>query len=246
MEFFIQKIFEGKGEGDNLVHMQFLKFSRGEFRNKAMLVVKNRKGKYSIGTTADYANELVRYLAEKLGTESTTVTGIVVSTSDLKGELDFVDISQFQGIKKYKINKEITGEEIIRLCDKLEKSFFGLSFKVGDTELKIKEKLPKSGKPSKKSDDKLNADFCKIKTTDEELVKSLIFDSEAEDFNDASVQHTYLIESVAIPTDEELTEKGIDKNDFAKIREFAKKKGKIIRELKVDGKEFKKEIEFIA
>ena len=139
MDFFIKKIFEGKGEGDDLVHQQFIKFSRGEFPNKAMFVAKKQKDKYSISTTADYANELVMAFAEKLGEKSAEVTGLIVSTRDLSGIVDYDDVSQFQGIKKYKIKKDMTGNQILDICEKLPSSFISFSFKVNNSELKIKE-----------------------------------------------------------------------------------------------------------
>ena len=40
-------------------------------------------------------------MAEKLGQEKTTVKGAIVSTSDLKEELQPKDVKQFQGVKRY-------------------------------------------------------------------------------------------------------------------------------------------------
>ena len=63
---FIEKIF--LKETDNLVHLQFQKFSRGIFDNRALINAKRSGNKYSIFTTgAEFANELVREVAEKLG-----------------------------------------------------------------------------------------------------------------------------------------------------------------------------------
>lgn len=244
MEFFIKKIFDGTS--DELVHLQFIKFSRGDFVNKAMFKAKFSKGACTINTTADYSNELVRAIAEELGTESAEVTGLIVSTRDLTGEVDFIDKSQFQGVKKYKIKKTMTGDEIISLCEKLPFSFMGLSFKTTSSELKIKEKMPKSGKPSKKDEENPKADFCKLKTTNKDIIKSMIFDKEAEGAKDIFCQHKFIIESIKIPDEAELTEKGVDKNDFAKIRELSKRVGKIVRDLDIDGKKVSKETPFAA
>lgn len=246
MDFFIKKIFDGKCEGDDLVHQQFIKFSRGEFANKAMFVAKKQKDKYSISTTADYANELVRFMAEKLGENTTTVTGLIVSTRDLTGEIEFSDKSQFQGIKKYKISKEMTGTEILEICNKFPSSFIAFTFKANNSELKIKEKLPKSGKPSKKSNEKPAADFCKLKTDEKDIIESMIFESEALVAKDVYCDHTFQITDIVMPNDEELASAGVDKNDFSKIREMAKRKGKIIRNLTIDGEKSKKEVDFIA
>ena len=90
---------------------------------------------------------MVKTVAEKLGDDKTQVKGAIVSTSDLTGELDFKDKKQFQGVKRYLIDKEMSGTEIIELLDKFLRGFFALSFEAGDSVLKIKPKAPKSGKP---------------------------------------------------------------------------------------------------
>jgi hypothetical protein len=237
MDSFIKKIFDDKS--DELVHLQFQKFSRGEFKNKAVLNLNISKAGLSISTTPEYANDLVRMLSEKLGDKKTKVTGVLVSTRDLTGILDFVDKKQFMGIKQYIIDKEMSGKEIIELCDKFPQSFIGLSFSTPDTELKIKPKAPKSAKPSTKSDEKPKADFCKVKTIDKNLVRNFIFDSEVnlETNKKIEIVHDFIIEDIILPKDEK---------DFAKMREMAKRKGKIVRRLSIDGKAIKKEKNFMA
>ena len=82
---FIKKIFDG--DVDESVHLQFQKFSKGEFRNRA-LIEANKTGKgYTIKTSAEFANGLVNIMSEKLGEESSRVTGAIVSTQDLTVEL---------------------------------------------------------------------------------------------------------------------------------------------------------------
>ena len=239
---FIKKIFDGRFENDNLVHLQFQKFSRGEFKNKAIVVAKlQSKGVYSISTTAEYANELVKFLAEKLGDNKSKVTGVIISTRDLGDLLDHQNKKQFMGIKQYIIDKEMTGNEILELCEKLPNSFLGLSFKVNDSELKIKPKSPKSAKPSNKGDN-IKTDFCKLKTNDTLLVNELIFDKEVNDLNFKTVEikHEFIINEIVI-TDKMKKEVG---EDYGKLREMAIRKGKVVRKIKVDGREFIKEKEF--
>jgi hypothetical protein len=237
MDCFIKKIWEGKTQDDEAVHMQFSKFSKGEFKNKAMIKARNSSGTYSISTTPEYASELARWVAEKL-IGPVRVTGIVVSTRDLKEELDFQDKKQFMGVKQYVLDKDMTKEEIISICEKFPRSFIGLSFSSGDTDLKVKTKAPKSAKPSTKAEETPKIDFCKLKTKDKDLVKSLIFDY--PDFKQAEIKHTFIIEEIVISEDLK------KETDFAKIREMAKRKGKIIRELDIDGKKMKEEKEFEA
>ena len=242
MEFFIKKIFDENV--DELVHQQFSKFSRGEFKYKAMVVAKAmRGGKFSINTTPEYGNELVKCLAEKLGDSITSVKGVVVSTRDLTGELDFQDKKQFMGVKQYILDREMSGVEILELCEKVPSSFVGLSFKVGDTELKIKPKAPKSAKPSSKGDAGPKVDFCRLKTTDKSLVEGLIFDSEIKGFKKIEISHDFIIEEIVISDELKSEAKG----DFALIKEKALRKGRIVRRVKVDeGEEVVKEVEFSA
>lgn len=240
MEFFTKKIFEKKS--DEFVHSQFQKFSRGEFNDRAMLKVKNSSGKYTIDTTAEYARELVCAMGEKLGDKKTLVSGALVSALDLEG-FKYESKSSALGVKKYIINREMSGKEIVDLCNLVPKAFFGLSFKVDDEELKIQAKSPKSAKgasSSKKEDEKPKIDFCKVKTKDKNLVKDLVFDSEVNDFKNVEIRHNFIISDIVIP-DSLKNEK-----DFAKVREGAQRKGKIIRILKVDDKVYRKEVEFIA
>ena len=236
---FIKKAFEGIK--DKSVHLQFQKFSKGEFRDKAPIKAKAQTGgKYTIWTGAEFANELVRDVAEKTKNEKIKVTGAIVSTSDLKDKLDFKEIKQFQGVKRYLIDKEMTGEEIIQLLNEFPKSFFALSFSTSndDTSLKIKPKAPKSGKPGKGDDSGPKADFCVLKTKDAELAKSFVF--EKPDFKEAEIKHTFFIEELIISDELKKTK------DFAKMREEAIRKGKILRQGKIDGQKVKKEFEFEA
>jgi hypothetical protein len=229
---FIKKVFDGRI--DESVHLQFQKFSKGEFRNRAQIKVKRVKDKYTISTGNEFANDFVRILAGKLGERKTSVTGAIVSTLDLTG-LDYQDKKQFMGIKQYVIKKEISGKEILDLQDKFPKGFFALSFEVGTDLLKIKPKAPKSAKPSTKSDEKIKPDFCKLVTTDSSIGKSFVF--EKSDFKDAEITHTFFINELILPQGEK---------DFAKVREMAKRKGKIVRKALIDGQTIVSEKEFSA
>lgn len=230
---FIKKIVDK--DFDDSVHLQFQKFSKGTFKNRAVFKVKKNKNKFTISTTGEFINEFVRVMAMKLGSEKTQMTGAVIATSDLTGKLDFKEKKQFQGVKRYLIDTEMSGDDTIKLLDEFPKSICALSFSVGTDKLKIKPKAPKMGVPGKNGElPKTNA--CKLITTDASIGESFLF--EKKDFKSAEVNHTFFIEKVVMPdTDEE---------DFAKIRELAKKQGKIIRYTKIDDVETETEYEFIA
>ena len=70
---FINKMFQGRP--DESVHLQFQKFGKGEFRDRALINAKKSGNKYVISTTAEFVNYLVREIAEKLGSNKTSITG---------------------------------------------------------------------------------------------------------------------------------------------------------------------------
>lgn len=228
---FIKKLVEGKP--DEGIHIQFQKFSKGEFRNRAVMKASKTAGKYNINTTYEFAGDMMEIMAKKLGDKKTMVEGVIVSTSDLTGQINFTGKKQFMGVKQYLIKSEMSGKEILDICEKFPRAFIGLSFKVGDDELKIKQKAPKSAKPSTKEDQRPNPDFCKLKTTDINVVKDFIF--EVPEFKKAEITHHFMITDLVIPKNEK---------DFAKMREMAKRKGKIVRDALIDEKSYKKEIDF--
>ncbi len=222
---FIKKVLDKNF--DESVHLQFQKFSKGEFRNRALVEAKNSGGLYTIKTSAEFANEMVRDLAEKLGNNKTKVTGSIIGTNDLKGILEFKKISQFQGVKNYSIEQEMSGSEIIGLINKFPKNFFALSFSVEEEILKIKPKAPKSGKPGTKGEETPKIDFCNLKTRDKKTAESFIFEN--PDFKNAKVVHDFIITNIEIPSELKSSQ------DFALIREKSKRIGKILRKAEIDG-----------
>ncbi|MBU2104426.1 MAG: hypothetical protein KKF67_01480 [Nanoarchaeota archaeon] len=233
---FIKKIFDNNIDGK--VHLQFQKFSKGEFRDRALVRAKFSAGKISLWTSSEFANEFVYIVANKLKEAKSKITGCIISTSDLTGQLDFEDKKQFQGVKKYMINKEMSGNEIINLLEKFPKSFFALSFEAGKTKLKIKPKAPKSGKPGSKDKERPKPDFCTLKTDDKSIAEDFVF--EKPNFKNADIGHNFIIEKIEVP--EELRKS----DDFAKVREESKRVGKIIREAIIDEEKLKSEKEFGA
>lgn len=236
----MKKVFEGRA--DEFAHLQFQKFSRGEFKNKAGVLARKIKGRYSISTTPEYSNELVRMFAEKLGEKKIRVSGPIISTRNLKDIPEFkqilaeANVKQFMGVKQFMIDKELSGNEITSMMNLSPLSHFGFSMKIGEEELKIKPKAPKSAKPSTKGEETPKVDFCKLLTCDKEIIRSVLFDV-PENFKKAEITHNFVITDIILPKGEE---------DFAKMREKAKRKGKIIRKLDIDGKKQETVVDFEA
>lgn len=233
----MKKIFEG--DFDEEVHSDFLKFGRGEYKDKYLIDAKLQGGgKFAIKTGPEFANFLVKKCLEKVSGKI-KVKGVIVSTTDLRDEIPFEikKASNFQGVRKFQIETELDVQEIISLMEKYPRVFFALSFSGDDFDLKIKPKGPKSSKPGKESEDGPKAEFCTLKTKDRTIVEELLFG--VEDFKEVSVNHFINVEGIVYP-------KNLAELKPAEVREQAKRKGKITRKVIADGKEKISEAEFIA
>ncbi|MDP3881279.1 MAG: hypothetical protein Q8Q31_00160 [Nanoarchaeota archaeon] len=234
MENSLKKIFQGKI--DDIVHGEFIKFSKGSFRNRYMLEAKKQKSGWAIKTSAEFANYLVRACLEKTSGD-VEITGVIVATFDVSKKADFPieRIKKFMGIQQAVINSKISPSKIIKLMDEYPRAFFALTFSTPDYQLKIKAKAPKSAKPAGAGEKGPKVDFCSLKTAEESIVKDLFFD--CPEFNDISINHEIVIDEVIIP-------KGV--SDPVQLREQSKRKGKIIRVVRISDKEMKSEAAFEA
>jgi hypothetical protein len=232
---FIKEIFDNKAGETS--HIQFQKFSKGVFKDRALIKIKVLKDKYIITTTYEFVNDFVRTLSEKVKDNKIKVNGAIISTLDLDKKIKFKSKKQFMGVKQYVIEDEMTGNEVLRLINEMPKILFALSFDFKDYELKIKAKAPKSAKPKNKEEES-KPDFCKLITKDKDIVKEFLF--EKDSFKEAEISHDFLIEDIIIPKELE------NEKDFSVIREKSLRKGKIIRKALIDGKEIKTEKEFLV
>jgi len=147
------------------------------------------------------------------------------------------------GVRKYMINRELSGKEILNMLSVAPKAFPGLSFSFGDNELNIQPKSPKSAKgagAAKKEDADVKINFCKLKTSDSSLVQGFFIDAQELAAKKIEIKHDFIITDIIIP--EEMKKE----KDFAKIRESAQRKGKIIRHRNIEDNRDKKEVEFLA
>jgi len=222
----MKKIFEGVF--DDEVHANFLKFGRGEYKNKYLLGGKRQAKKWAIKAGAEYANFLVRKCLEKVS-GSVRVKGVIVSTQNLNKEdmnFNFSKVSNFQGVRKHQLDDEIEAADILDFMDRFPRAFFALTFKGDGFVLKIKAKAPTSGKPGKEKKNGSVADFCSLKIKDKEIVDYLFFG--VGDFQEASINHTINIMEIIYPTN-------MGELKPIEVRELAKRKGIVVREVVVDG-----------
>lgn len=237
MRSVINKIFSGNV--DESVHAEFIKYSRGVFENRYLLEGKKQKDKWVVKGSAEFANFFVRRCLEKTK-GAVDVKGIIVSTDNIEGDCSFeiADTKKYMGITQFIIDGSVEPAAVLTLMDKRPRAFYALSFTAEGTELKIKAKPPKSGKPGTKSkddDEGPKADFCSLKTTDKSVIEDLFFDH--QNFTEIKINHTLEIQSIELPkvykTPEEMREKAV-------------RKGVVKRMITVDGKKDVKEAKFSA
>ena len=232
----MKKIFDGVF--DDEVHASFLKFGRGEYKEKFLLEGKRQAKKWAVKAGAEYANLLVRKCLEKIN-GMVEIKGVIVSTRDLRDEINFdiKKVSNFQGVRKHVIDGEIEPTQIFELMDKYPKAFFALTFKGEGFVLKIKPKAPADGKKGKKEGEGPVADFCSLKTEDRELIDYLFFG--VGEFSAVRINHTVKVNDIIYPNN-------MDDLKPAEVRELAKRKGILVRNVLVDGKEQVSEAKFVA
>ena len=220
MECFIKKIFEGNA--DEQVHRQFVRFSRGSFLGRAALNLV-KKDRIKLGGSFEFANDFVN-LASELG--DARFSGIILNRSEVS---DLGAVKKKNSLSEYNV-QDISSEKI----KEIKNSYSMLLDADGQGfSLKMKKKLPKPGKSGElKIDDK----FCILEA-------DLRYWDKIKDFfmlpdcSRAKISHVYIIDEVVVDRNEK---------DFSKMRESARKRGKIVRKMIVDGQEIREEKSFEA
>jgi hypothetical protein len=227
---FIRKIAEKKT--DSFVKRQFTRYGKGAYENKAILQV-TKGSAYSINTSFEFAGEFAYMLAETILGKTHVTGGIITTQKELDVDFELAGMKQFAGVRTFLIDTDMNKNQIQSLFDKFPSALILLSFSTDKGTLKTKVKNPKSAKPSNKDEEEEpKADFCSLKIKDESYVKDLLFDVN-KDYKKVFIKHTFYIEDLEIPKEY--------MNDFAKARLFAIRKGKLIRQISIDGEQVKKE-----
>lgn len=208
MDCFIKKIWQGNGE---CVHNYFIRFGKGKFDGRAVLFLQkasNVKLRGSFEWATDFANLVAELVPANF-------SGVLLSKQNIP---ELGSGKPKSGIFQYDIladSQKILGLKDKAYCMMLDAEGPGIS-------LKMKKKLPKPGKSGEaKVDDK----FCVLEADIKywQMIKEAFMLPECRK---ARISHTYIIEEIILPQGE---------TDFAKMRELAKRKGKILRKMEIDG-----------
>jgi hypothetical protein len=233
---FIRNIAENKI--DENTHHMFTRYGNGEYEKEEFKVKKSKKN-IKIWAGFEYTNAMLKFVANLCSdSEKIKVKGVIITQEDLTGvleknKIEFTskDKRGMRGMKKteYSIEGEFDKKELLKLIDQLYKFYLFLDIKQENREYKVKKKaVPKIGKETDKF---VNAT---LELEDEEKLKEEFLFDVTGDFKEVSIFHTYKIDNVKV--DNKLLEK-----DSLKARLEAKREGKLLRKLIVDGQETVKE-----
>ena len=227
---FIKEVFSGKN--DDAVHRQFIRFGKGEYKKRALLRLWKTKN-VKIKGSFEFANDFVLFVA---GLGEVIFNGNIWSKEQIPG---------LQGVKKegkivYNVSN-LTSNQIKKIAPLVY--YFLLNADGNGIRLRIKSKLPKPGK----SEGKIDGKFCQLEL-DEKYYNAVKGDFfwDLPDGKKISAEHVFVIKEIIIPKEGARPGLATLEKDYEKIREMAKRKGKILRIVDVDGKEVRKETEFEA
>ena len=224
----MKKIFQNNA--DEYVHRQFVRFGKGIFEKRAVINVK-KKDNIEISASFELANDLILFVSDLA--ENINAEGIVLSKENIPG----FNAKKKKEVLSYDVKKKFNADELKKIVGNSYASLLDCS--ADGISLKIKKKLPRA---SKKKEAKADEKFCQLSIDRKYFQKfhdEFLFDIPNE-FKKVHIEHKYAINEIIIP--KELEKEG----NFEKIRQLAKKKGKLIRKIVVDGKELVKEKDLLV
>ncbi|MDD4877716.1 MAG: hypothetical protein PHO02_01615 [Candidatus Nanoarchaeia archaeon] len=226
---FLKNMLTGKTGAD--CHSKFVRYGKGEYERLLFEIAKG-KNSFKVKSSFDFANDFVGIIADNIK-DTASVSGKIIAPYDFKEEIEAIcNVPAYSKRGKLftaEISAELSPEQLRKIYDKFCQNFLLLNIKSPGFSLKVAKSLPKPGGSVKH-------DFCTA-VMPLNLIDEFAWDVKHE-FSKLIIKHVLNITDIVIPP--EL------RNDPAKARLEAKRKGKIARIIEIDGKETRKETEFIA
>ncbi len=223
----IRQLFEGVKDKEQ-VHQRFVRFGKGEYERFYAAVKKGKNLK--VKTSFDFANDLFEMIAENIDNEA-ELSGKIICNYDFEKEsvCEWANFSKRGKLYTAELNTTAKPEVLKEIYEKFKLNFLLVNVKSEQYSLKCGKSLPKPG-------GKIKDDFCTA-TLPIALSEEFTFGID-QNFKEATIKHIVNITEIEIP--EEF------KNDLAKARIEALRKGTIKRIIEVDGKATEKETKFSA
>lgn len=218
-------------EGKEQAHRFFVRFGKGVFNGRFILKIgKTIKGSF------ENVPGIILFLSEISDIE---IEGKILSKKDIDGLLHKAGIEIIEKKNKKIIEYEVKGKTKKNMLKEVYRNsyFLLLDVRADGIEFKCKKKLPK---PNKKAEVKIDKNFFSLKLNEvflNKFRKEFLFDV-PENNKKIEIIHTIVVDNIIIPKDLEKY------GDYEKIRLSALREGKIIRKIKVNGKEIIKQYKF--
>jgi hypothetical protein len=226
---FIKEIFRGD-PGQDYIHPKFTRYGRGEFLGPIISLKKTSRIK--VNGSVDYVN-ILGELILKNSSGDVKVSGNIFSRKEINSEL-ILKSRKRKGLFNSELKGCFPSSELLKLYEEFREGYFLLDLESQGFKLKTKKKPPK---PGSKTDDKF---FTAVldNTLLDRIMDEICFDSENKDFREIRISHTYQITELVVP-------EGY-RNDAAKARVLAKRKGGIKRVVSVDDSTYEIKEELLA
>ncbi|MEM2707806.1 MAG: hypothetical protein QXQ30_01900 [Candidatus Pacearchaeota archaeon] len=229
MVYWIKDAIDGKDSA----HRYFIRFGKGIYNGRGLMSINLRK--FIIKGSFENVPSILVWLSKN---RKIKVNGKILSKEEIDNSISKIGLKILNKKKKEKLVEYIVEGECSNLDEINEKAYFFLiDVKNKDFEFKCKKNLPK---PSTK-ETKLQADFFTLTLKDkilfEDFKKEFLFDIEINNSKKIEIEHDLIIDKIDISGLENLEKQG----KFEELRNLAKREGKIIRKINIDGKEIVKE-----
>jgi len=225
---FLKQIFESGA--DDSMHHKFIRFGKGEYE-RFLFSIKKGKKNFKVKSSSGFANDFIKIISENTR-EKMDIKGEIIAPRDFEKEIEgVVKVAKFSRRGKLytaELNTEMVPEQLRQIYELFEKNYLLLNINSESFKLKTKSSLPKPG-------GKVKDDFCSA-TLPSELLDEFAWD--VNGFETLEIKHILNITDIVVSAE--------FKNDPARARLEARRKGKITRVLKIDNKEEKRETDFEA
>jgi hypothetical protein len=216
---YIKDLFTGKADQEH-VHQKFVKYSKGTFIGPA-IVVKKTAGGMKISGSHEYVDAMVGLVLRNTQ-GAVSAAGNVFSKSGIETDLA-AKSKKRMGVYNTEIKGEADAKALLGLYEQNPEATFYLDLETDRAKLKTKKKAPR---PGASHDDEffsatLDASFAGA------LAEDICFDCAKKDYRELRISHRYHINGLVIPDEY--------KNDAAKARLSAKRKGTVKRTVEIDG-----------
>jgi len=210
-------------EVDEATHKKLARYGKGEYE-RGLLWIKKAKN-LRIKASYDWSNDLFGMIAEKID-KDIEVKGKIIASRDFESEMD-IELKSFSKRGKLytaELDLILTPEQMKSIYNNFNDSFILLSLKSDVFKLKVKNSIPKPG-------GKIKENFCSA-TLPLDTLEEFAFDFD-QNFSEVNIINKFVITELVVPEEY--------KNDFAMARLMAKRKGKLVRAITLDGNILEKE-----